>query len=109
MDVQTIVRRKSDGALGVVVRDSFGCCSSTEVPVVYHGESGFLGTEETDLEMVGPENAIADFQKCGAGQGAECCMFLTVGSNGSNCERHSSMRYSLLVKSGMVAQRHPVA
>jgi len=60
------------------------------------------------FEVIGPENAVADPVKCGAGRGAECCIFLTVGSNGFNCERHGSMRYSLQFKN-MNAKRDPSA
>ena len=107
MNVQTVVRRKSDGATGVVVNDNFGCCLPSEVPVVYHGTTSFLGTEVSDLEEVGPENAAADFRKCGAGQGAECCRFLVGGAGGAECARFSSMRDRIIFKSDMNAKRDP--
>ena len=105
--MQTIVRRKSNGALGVVVQDRFNCCTPSEVPIVYHGTTLFLGTEIDDLEEVGPENAVADFRKCGAGQGAECCVFLTGGAKGADCERFGTFRDTLLFKSNMNAKRNP--
>lgn len=106
MKTQTRVRRKSDGRLGVVVNDNFDCCLITEVPVVYDGSTSFLGTDHTDLEDLGPENAIADLLRCGAGKGTECCIFLTVGVEGACCKRFSSLRDTLIVKD-MNAQRNP--
>lgn len=106
MEIQTRVRRKSDGQLGVVVNDNFDCCLPTEVPVVYDGSTAFLGTDRANLEDLGPENANADLHRCGAGKGAECCRFLTVGAEGACCERFSPFRDSLIFKD-MNAQRNP--
>ncbi len=107
MKTQTRVRRKSNGQLGVVVNDNFNCCSPTEVPVVYDDTTSFLGTDRADLEDLGPENAVADFHRCGAGKEAECCRFLTAGVEGACCERFSSLRDSLIFKEDMNAQRNP--
>lgn len=97
----------SEGLRGVVVGDMMNCCSEDETPVVFYGATGFEGTPTDMLREVGPENAVADLEKCGARQGAKCCRFLTVGAKGPRCERHSTLRYSLIFKE-MNAKRHPV-
>lgn len=102
----TKVKNMETGQIGVAVRDLYGCCTTDEVPVVYEGELGFLGTDHVLLENLGPENAIADLQKCGAGKGADCCIFLTAGAGGACCERFSSLRDSLICKD-MTAKRQP--
>ncbi len=103
----TLVRRKDDDKLGVAVNDPFGVCSDDEVPVVYEGDTAFIGTDESKLEDLGPENAVADLKKCGAGQGDKCCKFLVVGSDGPECQRFGSLRYTLMFNNKMTAQREP--
>ena len=105
--VQTKVRHVPSGRIGVVCPDLVNCCTPEETPVVYEGETGFLGTETVELEILGPENAVPDPQRCGAGQGENCCIFLTCGPNGFCCERFSSLRYDLIFKT-MSAKRQPV-
>jgi hypothetical protein len=98
-----------EGKRGVVVDDFMSCCGAGETPVVYYGDSGFTGTPTAELQIIGPENPIADPQKCGAGD-KRCCIFLTLGVTGWNCERHGTLRYALIfAKSRMNASRHPVA
>lgn len=64
---------------------------------------------EYDLEDLGPEDPQPDFRKCGAGQGRKCCLFLTAGPSGPECERHGSLRTILLIRRpSMNAQRVPV-
>lgn len=104
----TLVRRKEDGKPGVAVTDPFNCCSDNEVPVVYEGSTAFLGTDEDKLEAVGPENAVADLTRCGAGRGAECCKFLVVGADGPECQRFGRLRYTLMFNHAMTAQREPL-
>lgn len=105
------VRNTKTGALGVTVDDFMTCCTPWETPVVYYGTDSFLGVPTEDLEDMGPENAIADYDRCGGGGGANCCIFLTMGSEGKFCcERHASLRYHLQFKRReMVAQRAPVS
>ncbi len=106
--IQTVVRY--DGQLGVVCPDFMNCCEPGEIPVVYDGASGFMGTDEALLEVVGPENAIADPKKCGAGREADCCIFLVVGPKGFECERFGSLRFTLIFKKDtMHAKREPTA
>lgn len=102
--------KAADGRAGVTVDDLPGmlsCCSDDETPVVYDGSTGFQGTLTSTLEVIGEENAVADPVKCGAGRGAECCIFLVVGPKGFECERFGSLRNVLIFKDGMNAKRHP--
>ena len=113
MDIkpQTLVKNKKDGRVGVVITEPWGCCVSGEFPVVYEGTDSFLGTFAKDLEIIGPENAIADPKKCGAGKGKECCIFLVFGGRDGKfgCGRfESGIRWTLIEREGkMNAQRHP--
>ncbi len=103
--LQTRVKNK-DGEMGVTCPDFMSSCTKDEVPVVYDGTTASLGTLESDLEIIGPENAIADFIKCGAGKGNDCCIFLTAGPEGASCERYSSLRHTLIFKE-MNSKRNP--
>lgn len=107
MIVKTRVKRISDGKLGVVVNDPFGCCSEDEVPVIFDGVSYFEGTPEYALENVDYVITTPEHKKCGAGLEAECCIYLTCGPSGFVCERFGSLHYTLQFKT-MVAKRHPV-
>ena len=98
---------RMNGNEGVTVRDSFSCCGQEETPVVWNGETYSTGTETKRLEVVGPYKADPDPNKCGAGKGDDCCIFLAVGANGMCCERFSSLRNTLLFKTGMSAKRDP--
>lgn len=85
------------------------CCLPDETPVVFDGDAFSQGVMTTDLKVIGPENAIPDHKRCGAGRGAECCIFLTVGPKGFECERFSSLRYTLMFKKdSMNAKREPL-
>ena len=104
-----IVKHKETGAQGVAVSDFMNCCSDTETPVVWNGEKAFEGTDTGLLEDLGAENAIPDPVKCGAGKGADCCIFLVAGPKGFECARYQSLRYSLIFrKDSMNAKREPV-
>jgi len=106
MKIGTIV--EYNGRRGVVVNDFMSCCTTDETPVVFYGDDGFNGTPTAELKIIGPENPIPDLAKCGAGQEAKCCIFLTMGPKGTCCERHSDLRYSLIFKQDMSAKRQPV-
>jgi len=107
MDAKTVVVNK-EGLMGVVINDSFGCCSSNEVPVVYEGSSTFCGTDIRELKIIGPENAQADMKKCGAGEGEECCIFMSIGPEGPMCERFGGLRFTLMARrNSMNAKREP--
>lgn len=106
--IGTRVRNIKDNREGVVVFDPWACCTDEEIPVVYDNQEGFLGTLIGDLKDLGPENAVPEPDRCGAGRGADCCIFLVCGANGFECQRHGSMRYSLIFKT-MTAKRSPTA
>jgi len=107
---QIVVSNKKTGETGVTVDDlpaPSDRCSPEETPVVYSGDTVAAGTLTEDLEVIGPENAIADLKKCGA-RTDKCCIFLTVGAKGPECERFSSLRgYIIFHKEQMRAQREP--
>lgn len=117
MDIksQTLVKNKNDGRIGVVVSEPWETCVVEEFPVVYgvvyEGETALLATFAEDLEVIGPENAIADMEKCGAGKGKECCVFLVFGGRDGKlvCGRfESGIRWNLIAREGkMKAKRHP--
>lgn len=50
----------------------------------------------------------ADFEKCGAGKGADCCIFFGTSVIGPECLRFSNSHRSLVSrKAQMIAQREP--
>ncbi|KPJ56860.1 hypothetical protein AMJ49_03545 [Parcubacteria bacterium DG_74_2] len=106
-----VVRNTKTGKKGITVDDfpgSMSCCLPEETPVVYEGDTASLGTLTKDLEVIGPENAIPDPKKCGAGKGKQCCIFLVVGPSGFQCQRFGSDRWNLIFnKAKMTAQREP--
>ena len=107
--IGTLVKNKDTGKTGVVVNDFLGCCSEGEEPIVYEGATSSLGTSLENLEILGLENAQADPQKCGAGQGEKCCMFLVFDTaNGFECQRFGHMRNKLIFrKESLTAKREP--
>lgn len=107
MQAGTRVKNTETGKFGRIVADVYGCCDDTEEAVVYDGVSAFLGTDREILELVPEEvSQTPDMEKCGAGKGEECCIFLTVGGDGPCCERFTSMRDALIFKD-MNAKRNP--
>ena len=106
---KTVVKRKSDDLIGVVCPDLPGmlnCNGPDEVGVVFGGQTAAFGTDWSKLEVIGPEDAVADPDKCGAGKGDECCIFLVVGSEGFSCARFGSLHWDLQFRR-MEAKRHP--
>ncbi len=102
--------KDSQGATGVLVPDLPGmlnCHEPNELGVVYDGSTASQGIDHNELEIIGSEDAVADYEKCGGGKGADCCKFLVCGSSGFDCERHGSLRWSLIFSSGMTAKREP--
>ncbi len=91
---------------GTVCPDCMSCCTPEEIPVVFDGETAFLGILESELEILGLENATPNPEGCGVGQGEDCCIFLTVGAKGFECERFSSLRFGLIFRT-MTAKRNP--
>jgi len=114
---QMRVRHKESGQLGTIWTTIYLLTSDgdDELSIVYDndGKGGTTITLNCEggreaFEIIGPENAIADPKKCGAGLGKECCIFLVAGSNGFECARYSSMRYDLQFRT-MNAKRDPSA
>ena len=104
-----VVRNKETSSMGVTCRDipgPFSCNGPDEVSVVYDGTTVTSGTDYRVLEIVGPENAVADLNKCGAGRGEDACIFLVVGPNGAECQRFGDLRWDLVFRT-MRAKRHP--
>jgi hypothetical protein len=104
-----LVRNLVDGRTGVTVPDHWRDCKPSESVVHWHGESVVeAGVLDSDLELVGPESPVANAAACGAGRGRDCCIFLTVGIHGLECDRHTTLRADILIrKPGMSAQRQP--
>jgi len=100
------VKNKETDKMGFVVADSFGCCDSSEDLVVYDGTNTGFGTDKALLETIKYETPTPEPTKCGAGMGVDCCIFLTVGSDGFVCERFNSLRDTLIFRT-MKAQRNP--
>jgi hypothetical protein len=100
------VQNTQTGQYGHVVDDIMGCCSEDEVPVVYDEATAFEGTDKTLLVSVPEIEPEPDLIRCGAGQGEECCIFLTVGGEGPCCERFTRLRNALLSRN-MNAKRNP--
>jgi hypothetical protein len=107
---QTVVKNRETGKFGVVVSDLpayLSVLGPGEVSVVYDGSTVADGTDPESLEIIGPENAVADLQKCGAGKGADCCIFLVLdGKKGFECQRFGEMRWTLVFRE-MNAKREP--
>ncbi len=103
-----IVKNIKTGNIGVVVVDSYKVCGDNEIPVVYEGLTAFCGTNAENLKVIKPETPIADPEKCGAGLGEKCCIFLSVDPDGFKCERFTEIRNDILSrKDEMKAKRHP--
>lgn len=103
-----LVRHKESGRVGVVCPTSRFLQEDGPLSVVFEGDGHSttllcMGGEKA-FEVLGPENAVADLKKCGAGQGEECCIFLVGGSNGPECQRFGSLREILQFRK-MVSKR----
>ncbi len=110
---QTVVRHVPTGKIGVVIQEPFepfgSCDPEQEAPVVFDGTTSWCAVSLTELEKIGPEQAIADWEKCGAGNGRECCMFLAGSPTGGlKCQRFGPLRWVILF-TPMGAKRHPRA
>lgn len=106
---QLIVKNKKTGEIGVTCDDLPGflsCNGPDEISVVYNGTTVASGTDYRVLEIIGPENAIADFGKCGVGNSEGACIFLTVEPDGIKCQRFGDLRWNLFLRE-MKSKRHP--
>ena len=98
--------------LGVTVDDfapPVDVCLPDETPVVFYGSSQMHGVATRDLVIIGPDPARAGFTACGAGHGALCCKYLIAGPGGPECGRFGALRWAIIFKRDMVAQRDPTA
>ena len=104
-----IVKNKETGFIGVTCQDilgPFSCNLPDEISVVYDGTAIALGTDYRLLEILSPENAVADINKCGGGKNEEACIFLVIGHDGAKCQRFGDLRWNLILRT-MRAKRHP--
>lgn len=97
MDEGTKVKHLTSGRLGVTVADPYRMLADGEAAVVLEGDEDETAIPLAELEDLGPENAVADPERCG--QGSErCCIFLAFG-DGWRCSRFVDVRE-------MILQRH---
>lgn len=106
--------------LGLQQRVTDGARQGTTCPPIMPDMPGSIGvawddqpaivteTDPSTLTVLGPENAVPDPKRCGAGRsGGDACIFLTVGAGGFQCERYGSLRWALIFNEGMRARRRP--
>ena len=106
---QLVVRNKATGSIGITCWDlpePLSCIGPDQVSVVYNNTTVSVRTDYRKLQIIGPENAVADLDKCGAGKGEETCIFLVIGHNGAECQRFGSLRWDLIFRT-MNVKRHP--
>lgn len=105
---QMIVVNLEGDKRGVTTVDFMSCCHPDETPVVWEGNGFSTGTWTNQLKVIGPEKAVGDPDRCGAGRGEQCCIFLICGAQGFECARFSSMRVPLIFRRDkMTAKRQP--
>ncbi len=111
---QTRVKHKETGKTGVIGPTINLLQMDGDHPLSIFWDGAIAGQSlntcggEAAFEDLGPENAAPDPVKCGAGQGEDCCIFLTAGAKGFECERYGSLRYALIFrKEQMHARREP--
>jgi len=106
MKIGSRVKNIETNGEGWVIADSFGCCDESEELIVWDGTNTGFGTDRKLLKEIESPEIIAIPEKCGAGRESECCIFLTAGSSGFNCDRLTSLRDSLIFRT-MSAKRNP--
>lgn len=107
MKVGTRVQHVETDKMGIVALDVMSCCDLNEVPVVWDGFGYLDATDADKLKDMGPVDHKPEYSGCGAGKGADCCIYLVMGFGGFECQRFGPLRNSLMFKSGMKAQRVP--
>jgi hypothetical protein len=111
--IQTRVRNKETGETGVTCPTFWGLLNDEmehPVSVCYDNQEGSYTLNlvgESALEVIGPEDAIPDIIRCGAGKGADSCIYLVANPDGFVCERYGNLRWALKSRK-MSAQRKPV-
>jgi len=97
--------------LGVVILDDLQICDTLDgVLVVYEGTILGMETDPRNLKDLGPENAMADPDKCGAFT-EDACLFLALSGDKWECLRFSKFRHQLILKkfrNEIRAKREPV-
>ena len=96
---QMVVRHKPTGWIGVTIDISAAptVCGEDDTPLVFqgHSQSDFFPTDS--LEIIGPENAVADDEGCHQGyEGRRGCLFLCFKYPYYYCERHGPQREKIL-------------
>lgn len=108
---RTVVRHRQNGQVGMVSVDLSGFMSVAQpgqVPVRFEGQEWLEAVDAGQLQVVEQVQVQPDLARCGAGQGAQCCIFLTGGPDGPSCERNGSMHMALQVRRhNMTARRLP--
>lgn len=105
LELQLRVKDTRTGRVGTTCPDIMGTCSSAETPVFYDDGTMFEGTLTESLEVIGPENAVAD-ESCGLGCGERCCVFVVADGQGLRCERFGPRRWTCMF-ADMAAKRQP--
>lgn len=105
-----VVKNTVDGTIGVVCSPMPGALNvigPEEIPVVYDHTTHVKGTPFNKLQILHPENAVANPDDCGVG-GKTGCMFLFYSSEeGWQCQRFGSQRFKIILDTRPETKRHP--
>ncbi|MBI4414645.1 MAG: hypothetical protein HY566_00210 [Candidatus Kerfeldbacteria bacterium] len=105
---QTVVREKGGNRReGIVCPAAPGLEDEEGVAVVFPPSTVAMHVREDRLEIIGPENAVADEAKCGAGRGKRVCMFLTFADGALGCDRFSEDRWPVFFATRSQNRRQP--
>jgi|GEM_PF-1613662 len=104
-----IVKEISTGKIGVIMPQSQFFPEDGPHRVCFVEGRGTNSYESDDeFEVIGKEAPIANMQKCGAGKGEKCCIFMTMSGKDLICNRFTSMDETLRFhKAEMSAKREP--
>lgn len=79
-----------------------------ETTVRFDGNTHATHVPVDALEVIDTVDPIPEPERCGAGGGAECCIFLTAARDGFKCMRNTDMHLQLAFnRRKMAAQRLP--
>ena len=68
--------------------------------------AGMIGEPAENVTLApNVEPVEPDPKKCGMGKGADCCVFLTAGPDGFECERHGPLHYTLVGRAKSMASK----
>ena len=114
MKARDRVRLKADGRVGTLFPTIYLLLSDGDdaLSVAFDNGDGsgttlncFDGGRNA-FEMIGTYDAKPDPIKCGTGKGKDCCIYLTAGVKGFECERFGGLHSTLNFKT-MAAKRAP--